>query len=69
MESRTEAKYVLTMNEEEARWLMGLVQNSPVEPDLEDTYNRDMRESFFKAIQKELPAELPPAAWIPGKRN
>lgn len=54
MESQVQVtkKITLTLDEKEARWLQGYLQNyvpAAMEPEPQD--HADMREKFFKALQ------------------
>ena len=53
LQSITCTTYILELNEEEATWLRGVMQNphNPTgDPTLEDEYNAKMRKAFFGAV-------------------
>ena len=53
MKTKVEKQIVLTLNEEEARWLKGILQN-PLwvdSPDEEDPYDRAMRGKYWDALK------------------
>jgi hypothetical protein len=56
MESEREdvVQITLTMNEEEAVWLRGFVQNPHCQPNLESGFERQTRESLFIALRNCL---------------
>lgn len=55
VEVHRETKVGMVLDEDEARWLMGAMQNPLSKyPEDEDPKDREMRERFFTAIRAKL---------------
>jgi hypothetical protein len=50
MKQETTIKVILTLTEEEAKWLSNYLQNAVCEPKVEPLQDRNMRKAFFDSL-------------------